>query len=57
MPEVKACWKDEIKKLTQCIQRQDSTLDQLRDLHYIANLLGFYDAADFLKERIYKCKY
>lgn len=49
-------WKEEIKKINPCNQRQDSTLDQLRDLHYIANLLGFYDAADFLKERIYKRK-
>jgi hypothetical protein len=29
-------------------QRQDSLLDQLRDLQAVANRLGMYDAADFL---------
>lgn len=30
-------------------QRQDSTVDQLKDLQQVANRLGLYDAADFLK--------
>jgi hypothetical protein len=30
-------------------QRQDSTIDQLRDLRAIANRLGMYDAADYLR--------
>jgi hypothetical protein len=41
-------WKQEIKKLDQCVQRQDSNMEQLRDLISIANKLGFYDAADTL---------
>lgn len=31
---------------------QRSTLDQLIDLHEVANLLKMYDAADFLQEKI-----
>lgn len=30
-------------------QRQDSLMDQLRDLEAVANRLGMYDAADFLR--------
>ena len=33
----------------QLLQRQDSTIDQLKDLRQVANRLGLYDAADFLK--------
>jgi hypothetical protein len=33
-------------------QRQDSLLDQLRDLHVVAAYLGCYDAADWLWKRI-----
>ncbi len=33
-------------------QRQDSTLDQMRDLLAVANKLGMYDAVDLIK---YKC--
>lgn len=29
-------------------QRQDSTLEQLTDLHTVATRLGMYDAADWL---------
>jgi hypothetical protein len=43
-------WREEIKKVTQCAQRQDSTFDQLHDLAIIANKFGFYDAADYLKD-------
>ena len=42
-------WKDELKKVNNCSQRQDSLKDQLSDLRIIANRFGFYDAADFLK--------
>lgn len=42
-------WKEEAAKIEQCPQRQDGTDDQLRDLIGIANKLGFYDAADYLK--------
>ena len=30
-------------------QRQDSLLDQLRDLYDVANRLGMYDAADLIR--------
>lgn len=35
--------------MPQLPQRQDATNDQLRDLRYIANKLGLYDAADYLR--------
>lgn len=35
-----------------CVQRQDSTQDQLEDLYKIANLTGMYDAADVIKQLI-----
>jgi hypothetical protein len=50
MPEQRALWRDEIKKVQQCQQRQDSTGEQLADLVYIANKFGFYDAANYLKD-------
>lgn len=34
--------------------RRDSTLDQLKDLTGVANALGCYDGADFLREHIEK---
>jgi len=44
---------EQLKKLLELIpqqpQRQDSTQDQLADLHAFANRLGFYDAADAIK--------
>ena len=43
-------WRTELTKLKDCPQRQDSTVDQLRDLHKFACKLGFYDAADFIKK-------
>ena len=43
-------WKKELNKVTNCPQRQDSTVDQCRDLIQIANKFGFYDAADLLKQ-------
>jgi len=45
-------WQKELKKVGKCPQRQDSTEDQLRDLIVIAHKFGFYDAADFIKNRI-----
>lgn len=42
-------WKKEIDKVEQCTQRQDSTKEQMTDLYLIANKLGFYDAADYIK--------
>nr|WP_156736383.1 hypothetical protein [Mycobacterium sp. E3298] len=47
----KAFWKDEFKKVKQCTQRQDSLNEQMSDLYTIANKFGFYDAADFIKEK------
>jgi len=44
-------WKEQLKKVEQCPQRQDSLIDQMQDLHYIANKFGFYDAADSIKRR------
>lgn len=45
-----ADWEEELKKVSQCPQRQDSAMDQLIDLQFVANNLGFYDAADILEE-------
>ena len=41
--------KAELAKLTQQPQRQDGSLDQLRDLYAFANKLGLYDAADLIR--------
>ena len=43
-------WKTEIKKVEQCPQRQDSTQEQMKDLYAVANKLGFYDAADYIRQ-------
>ncbi len=42
-------WKEELNKVEQCPQRQDSLTSQLIDLYQIANKFGLYDAADFVK--------
>lgn len=47
-----ADWSTELNKVGKCSQRQDSTVDQLRDLIAIANKFGFYDAADYVKSCI-----
>jgi hypothetical protein len=47
-------WKEELKKVNKCPQRQDSVNDQLNDLRVIATKFGFYDAADFLKSLVGK---
>lgn len=44
-----ANWKEEIKKIQKCEPRQDSMTEQLQDLIFVANKLGFYDASDYLK--------
>lgn len=46
-----------IKKVLKAVYKnfspdQRSTLDQLMDLHEIANILKMYDAADYLQEKI-----
>ena len=43
-------WKTEVVNINQCYQRQDSVTDQMKDLYDIANKLGFYDAADYIKQ-------
>ena len=35
--------------MEQLSQRQDALNDQLRDLRVVANRLGMYDAADYLR--------
>ena len=45
-------WYEFLKTAPKFSQRQDSTLDQLSDLVYVANKLGFYDAADFIRVSI-----
>lgn len=47
-------WKEELNKVNQCLQRQDSLTDQLKDLWTIANKFGLYDAADCVRELINK---
>ncbi len=42
-------WKDELDKVQQCPQRQDSLGNQLADLTVIADKFGFYDATDYIK--------
>jgi hypothetical protein len=47
-------WKAELKKVNQCPQRQDSTVEQLMDLIKIANKFGFYDACDYIVSKLEK---
>jgi len=47
--EIVPMWKDELMKVEQCPQRQDSLTDQMIDLHFIANKFGLYDAADYIR--------
>lgn len=47
-------WDKEVDKINQCVPRQDSNNEQLIDLYYVANKLGFYDAADLIKSLITK---
>lgn len=49
MEQIQPAWKQVIDNMETCPQRQDSTMDQLIDLHYVAVKLGFYDAADAIK--------
>ena len=41
-----------VKTNTKFGQSQDSTTDQLQELIGVANLLGLYDASDFIKNHI-----
>lgn len=45
-------WKEFIDNVDKLTQRQDSTVEQLNDLIYVANKLGFYDASDWIKENL-----
>jgi len=49
--ELISMWKEQLKKVKQCPQRQDSLVEQMYDLHAIANKFGLYDAADSIKRR------
>tara|TARA_Y100000766_G_C18787440_1_gene546433 strand:+ start:408 stop:584 length:177 start_codon:yes stop_codon:yes gene_type:complete len=51
---MKESTKEIIRKIPQQIQRQDSTEQQLKELHAVANRLGMYDAADVIKNLIKK---
>ena len=42
----------DMSKIPELPQRQDSTYEQLKDLYVVANKLGMYDAADFIKARL-----
>lgn len=42
---------DTLEAIPQQPQRQDSVADQLLDLAAVADRLGMYDAADFIRER------
>lgn len=44
--------KNVLRAIPQMTQRQDSETDQLRDLVAVANRLGMYDAADYLKAKV-----
>lgn len=44
-----ANWKEFIDSAPKFRQRQDAMNNQLKDLYYVANKLGFYDAADYLR--------
>jgi len=43
---------DLLSGLPQLHQRQDGLLDQIRDLIPVANRLGMYDAADWLRDML-----
>lgn len=47
-------WNEEVEKMNQCQPRQDALVEQMKDLHKVANKLGFYDAADYIKEQFIK---
>jgi hypothetical protein len=51
-PMWKQVLKDMKNKYGKLPQRQDGTVDQLKDLIVIAERFGFYDAADYLKQNL-----
>ena len=54
MTEQEEWFREVSKNLPKMQQRQDSTTDQLIDLVGVANRLGLYDAADFIKDTLKK---
>jgi|WetSurMetagenome_2_1015567.scaffolds.fasta_scaffold03390_3 hypothetical protein len=48
----KITWREFVKTMPNFPQRQDSTVEQLKDVYNIANKFGFYDAINFLKNHI-----
>lgn len=48
----KSTWRNLIDNTQPFLPRQDSLNDQLIDLIFVANKLGFQDAADFIKLHI-----
>ena len=43
---------EQLKQIPVWKQRQDSVSDQMADLRIVANRLGFYDAADAIKQLV-----
>lgn len=41
-----------LKQIPDRPQRQDSVMDQLKDLAFVADRLGMYDAADFIRRHL-----
>ncbi len=41
----------ELIKVNQLPQRQDSIADQMHDLYFIANKFGLYDCADYIRDK------
>lgn len=41
----------ELTKINQLQQRQDSITNQMHDLYFIANKFGLYDCADFIRDK------
>lgn len=54
--EVLTSWKEEVENIKQCPQRQDSSTNQMVDLQSVANKLGFYDAADYIRREFIEKK-
>jgi hypothetical protein len=48
--DLESLWINELRKIDQLPQRQDSTNEQMVDLYTIANKFGLYDAADYIRE-------
>lgn len=46
-----ADWEDELSKVHQCPQSQDSLTDQIQRARVILNKFGLYDVADYLRPK------